>query len=320
MRIVFPDGAGCVRSPSDLDPIRGIGPIDFHDGPPPSRAELIARLRDAEAVFLDYSVMDAEVIRQCPRLRFVCFLGIGYRSCVDVEEAQRRGVTVTYTPDYGATSVAEHALALILGIARGVAAADASLRQGRWEPGRFRGIELRGKTLGIVGLGPIGREVARLGAGIGMRLMGWTRRATADRAVYGLVLAPLARVFAEADVVTLHLSYTPDTHGLITRALLERMRPGAYFVNTARPRLVDTVALADLLRAGRLAGAALDVHDDEPPRADYVLRDLPNILLTPHIGYNTNEASANMLRIAIDTLLAHRRGERLHVVTGAGPG
>jgi D-3-phosphoglycerate dehydrogenase len=316
MRIVFPDGAGCVQHASELEPLRKLGPVDFYDGVPADRGELLERLRPAEAVVLDYSVMDAEVLRACERLRFISFLGIGYGSCVDVAEATRRGIAVAFTPDYGATSVAEHALAMMLALTRHVGPAFLSVREGRWEPGRFRGMELSGKTLGIVGLGPIGAEMARLGAGLGMRLLGWTRRASPARAVHGVTLVPLEELFAASDVVTLHLAYTPESHGLISRALLERLKPGAWFVNTARARLVDNAALVELLRAGRLQGAALDVHETEPPPADDVFRTLPNVLLTPHIGYNTAEASSNMLRIAIATVEAFARGERLHVVNG----
>jgi len=316
MRIVFPDGAGCVQDPADLEPLRKLGPVDFYEGVPANRAELIERLRPAEAVILDYSVMDAEVLRACDHLRFISFLGIGYGTCIDVAEATRRGIAVAYTPDYGAVSVAEHALAMILALTRHIGPAFVSVREGRWEPGRFQGMELHGKTLGIVGLGPIGMEMARLGAGLGMRLLGWTRRASPERARHGVTLVALDELFAVADVVTLHLAYTPESHGLITRALLERMKPGAWFVNTARARLVDNDALADLLRSGRLRGAALDVHEAEPPPPDYVFRTLPNVLITPHIGYNTREAGSNMLRIAIATVEAFARGERLHVVNG----
>ncbi len=314
MRIVFPDGAGCVQDPADLEPLRKLGPVDFYDGVPADRAELIERLRPAEAVILDYSVMDAEVLRACERLRFISFLGIGYGTCIDVAEATRRGIAVAYTPDYGAISVAEHALAMILALTRHIGPAFVSVREGRWEPGRFQGMELHGKTLGIVGLGPIGMEMARLGAGLGMHLLGWTRRPSPERASHGVTLVALEELFASADVVTLHLAYTPESHGLVSRALLERMKPGAWFVNTARARLVDNDALLDLLRRGRLRGAALDVHEAEPPSADYVFRTLPNVLLTPHIGYNTREAGSNMLRIAIATVEAFARGERLHVV------
>jgi phosphoglycerate dehydrogenase-like enzyme len=314
MRIVFPDGAGCVRDPSDLEPLRKLGSVDFHDGPPRDRAELIERVRPADVVVLDYSALDAETLRACERLRLISFLGIGYRSYVDVDEATRRGIAVAYTPDYGATSVAEFALSMILALTRHIGPAFVSLSEGRWEPGRFQGMELHGKTLGIVGMGPIGTETTRLGAGLGMRLLGWTRRPSPERARHGLAFVALDELFATSDVVTLHLAYTPETQGLISRALLERMKRQAWFVNTARARIVDNVALAEILRAGRIQGAALDVYDTEPPAADDVFRTLPNVLITPHIGYNTGEASANMLRIAIATVEAFARGERLHVV------
>jgi D-3-phosphoglycerate dehydrogenase len=314
MRIVFPDGAGCVQAPGDLDPLRKLGEIDFYEGPPPNKAELIARVRPADAIVLDYSVLDAEVLSHCDRLRFISFLGIGYATFIDVEAASRRGVVVANTPDYGATSVAEHTLGLMLALTRHIGPAFLSLRQGRWEPGRFQGIELSGKTLGIVGLGPIGMEMARLGAGLGMRLLGWTRRAAQERERHGLKLVLLDELFSQADVVTLHLSYTPETAGLVSRALLERMKPRAWFVNTARARIVDNAALTDLLRAGRLAGAAFDVFEEEPLRGPDPLLELPNVLATPHIGYNTREAASSMLRISIATLEAWARGERLHVV------
>src|SRR5262249_51337422 len=159
------------------------------------------------------------------------------RSYVDVDEATRLGIAVAYTPDYGATSVAEFALAMVLALTRLIGRAFVSLSEGRWEPGRFQGMELRGKTLGIVGMGPIGTEMTRLGAGIGMRLLGWTRRPSPERARHGLTFVSLDELFVASDVVSLHLAYAPETHGLISRALLERMKPGAWFVNTARARL-----------------------------------------------------------------------------------
>ena len=314
LRIVIPEGAEFVQRPEDLDPLRRLGELVICPGVPRDKADLIARVKDADVVVLDYSLMDGEVLAACSRLRFVAFLGIGYASCIDIESATRRGIVVTNTPDYGATSVAEHALGLILAVTRHIATSFVSVREGRWEPGRFQGMELSGKTLGLVGLGPIGTEMARLGAGVGMRLLGWTRRATPDRARHGLTLAGLEEVFDRADVVSIHLSLRPETQGLVSRALLSRIKPEAYFVNTARAGVVDNVALAELLQAGRIAGAALDVHDEEPLPAQYVFRDLPTVLLTPHIGYDTREASANMLRIAIATIEAYLRGERLHVV------
>jgi phosphoglycerate dehydrogenase-like enzyme len=314
LRIFFPDGAGCVQRPEDLAPLQNLGPVDFYDGPPADRATLIDRVRPAEAVVLDYSMMDAEVLRACDRLKLITFLGIGYASCIDVDEATRRGVRIAFTPDYGATTVAEHALGMMLALTHHIGTSYVSFREGRWEPGKFQGMELHGKTLGLVGLGPIGTEMARLGAGIGMRLIGWTRNPSPARAAHGLELVSLEDVFSRADVVSLHLAYRPDTDRIVSRALLERMKPGAWFVNTARAKLVDNEALIALLRAGRIRGAAIDVHEDEPPREPYAFRDVPNVLATPHIGYNTTEAASNMLRIAIATVEAFVRGEKLHVV------
>ena len=148
-----------------------------------------------------------------------------------------------------------------------------------------------------------------------MKLVGWTRHAAPERAKHGLVLVPLEEVFSHADVVSIHLSLRPETELLVSQSLLSRMKPEAYFVNTARAKIVDNAALAELLRSGRIAGAALDVHEEEPPPADYPFRRLPTVLITPHIGYNTREAGANMLRIATETLEAYVRGERLHVVS-----
>ncbi len=314
MHIVFPEGSGCVQKPEDLLPVKKLGTVDYYDTPPQNKADLIRRLRDAEVVFLDYSVMDAEVIAACPKLRFICFFGIGYGNCINVAAATRHGVAVAYTPGYGATAVAEYTLGLMLALTRHIAASYYSLRHGEWLSAKFQGVDLKGKTLGIVGLGPIGTDLARLGAGIGMRLLGWTRSAAPDRAVHGLTLVSLEALFSAADVVSIHLALNAQTERLASRSLLERMKPTAYFVNTSRAKLVDTGALAELLQQGKIAGAALDVHEEEPAPMNYLFAALPNVLVTPHIAYNSKEAGENMLRIAYATLEAFLRGERLHVV------
>jgi len=314
MRIVFPEGSGCVQKPEDLLFVKRLGTVDYHDTPPQNKADLIRRLCDADVVFLDYSVMDAEVIAACPKLKFICFFGIGYANCIDVAAATKHGVTVSYTPGYGATAVAEYTLGLMLSLTRHIAASYYSLKHSEWLSAKFQGVDLKGKTLGIVGLGPIGADVARLGAGIGMPVLGWTRNATPARAQHGLRLVALEDLFAAADVVTLHLSLNAQTERLISRALLEKMKPTAYFINTSRAKLVDNQALAELLQQGKIAGAALDVHEEEPAPMNYVFASPPNVVATPHIAYNSKEAGENMLRIAYATLEAFLKGEKLHVV------
>ena len=317
MRIVFPEGSGCVQKPEDLLPVKKLGTVDYYEKPPESKADLIQRLRDSDVVFLDYSVMDAEVIAACPKLKFICFFGIGYGNCIDVAAATKHGVTVSYTPGYGATAVAEYTLGLILALTRHIAKSYYSLKHGEWLSASFQGVDLKGKTLGIVGLGPIGADMARLGAGIGMSLVGWTRNATPERAKHGIRLASLDEVFSAADVLTIHLSLNPQTERLISRVLLEKLKPNAFFINTSRAKLVDNQALAELLQQRKIAGAALDVHEEEPTPMNYLFASLPNVLVTPHIGYNSKEAGENMLRIAYATLDAFLKGEKLHVVNPA---
>jgi phosphoglycerate dehydrogenase-like enzyme len=317
MHIVFPEGSGCVQKPEDLLPVKELGTVDYYETPPQNKAELVQRLRNADVVFLDYSVMDAEVIQVCPQLKFICFFGIGYGNCIDVAAATKQGVTVAYTPGYGATSVAEYTLGLILSLTRHIAASYYSLKHGEWLSSKFQGVDLKGKTLGIVGLGPIGADMARLGAGIGMHLVGWTRNAAPDRAQHGLRFVTLEEVFATADVVTIHLSLNAQTERLVSRALLSTMKPTAFFINTSRAKIVDNQTLAELLQHGRIAGAALDVHEEEPTPMNYLFATLPNVLVTPHIAYNSKEAGENMLRIAYATLFAFLKGEKLHVVNPA---
>ena len=314
MRIVFPEGSGCVQKPDDLLPVKKLGTVDYYDKPPQNKEDLIRRLRDAEVVFLDYSVMDAEVIAACPKLKFICFFGIGYGNCIDVAAATKHGVAVSYTPGYGATAVAEYTLGLLLSLTRHIAASYYSMKHGEWLSAKFQGVDVKGKTLGLVGLGPIGTDMARLGAGVGMNLLGWTRNATSDRAIHGLKLVSQEELFSTADVVSIHLSLNAQTERLVSRTLLEKMKPSAYFLNTSRAKIIDTQALADLLRQGKIAGAALDVHEEEPTPMNYLFASLPNVLVTPHIAYNSTEAGENMLRIAYATLDAFLRGEKLHVV------
>lgn len=314
MRIVFPEGSGCVQKPEDLLFVKKLGTVDYYDAPPQNKADLIQRLCDADVVFLDYSVMDAEVIAACPKLKFICFFGIGYGNCIDVAAATAHGVTVSYTPGYGATAVAEYTLGLMLSLTRHIAASYYSLKHGEWLSAKFQGVDLKGKALGLVGLGPIGADMARLGAGIGMKLLGWTRNATPDRAIHGLKLVSLEALFSAADVVSIHLSLNAQTERLVSRTLLEKMKPSAYFVNTSRAKIADTQALAELLQQGKIAGAALDVHEEEPAPMNYLFASLPNVLVTPHIAYNSKEAGENMLRIAYATLEAFLKGEKLHVV------
>jgi glyoxylate reductase len=230
---------------------------------------------------------------------------------VDLAAAAARGIPVGHTPGVLTETTADLAFALLLAAARRVTEADRFVRDGawtaarHWEPELFLGRDVHGATLGIVGLGAIGRALARRGAGFGMRVLGWSRSA---REVPGVTRASLEALLAESDFVSLHVALTDETRGLIDARALARMKPGAILVNTTRGGVVDEAALAAALRDGRLAGAALDVFEREPLPAGSPLVGLPNLVLTPHIGSASVATRGRMADLAVANLLAGLEG------------
>jgi D-3-phosphoglycerate dehydrogenase len=241
-----------------------------------------------------------------PRLRWVARAGAGLDN-IDVEAARARGVDVLNVPGANTVAVAELTFALLLALFRKIPAADASLRRGAWEKSKLEGRELRGKTIGIVGVGRIGRAVARRAAAFEMECLGADPVVPeAEARAAGVTLVPLDDLLARADVVTLHVPATAGTRGLIGAAEIARMRPGATLVNAARGGLVDEAALHEALSSGRLAGAALDVFAVEPPGGSALL-SLPNVVATPHLGASTVEAQEAVGEEIVRLLLAAMR-------------
>lgn len=267
---------------------------------------------DVAGVVAGTDPFPAEVIEAAPGLKVFGRCGVGYDN-IDVAAATRQGVAVTFTPGANRISVAEHVLALMLNCARRIPQNLADVREGGWtqESGR----ELYGTTLGVVGLGSIGRTVARAALALGMRVVAHDPRLDEDfLAETGTEARSLDAVLAEADFLTLHISLDETTRHLIGAAALRRMKPDAYLINTARGGVVDEDALADAIEAGRLAGAALDVVESEPLPADSRLRALGNVLVTAHIGAATVEARARsgaMAAAQVIDLLAGREPANL---------
>ena len=303
--------------------LEALGAFRIHHGHPDGPAAYLERLGDAAGVVLGWD-LPVEVMRRAPRLEVVSFLGTGAANFVDLAEAERLGITVCITPGYGDNAVAEHALALLLAVARRVPHLDRGLRQperrveqgaewGRSQPG----FELRGKTLGLVGLGGVGARMAELARGLGMEVTAWTRNPSPERARrHGVTFLPLEELLETSDVISLHLLLTPETDGLLGPEELDRMKPDAVLVNTARAELVDQAALIERLRDGRIAAAGLDVFWNEPLPADHPLLELDNVVLTPHVAFNTPEAIAAMMDIAIDNLARYFEGSPINVVAG----
>jgi D-3-phosphoglycerate dehydrogenase / 2-oxoglutarate reductase len=235
--------------------------------------------------------VDAELLAAAaPRLGVVGVASVGIDR-IDVDAATRAGVMIVNAPTGNTIAASEHTMALLLALVRHVPQADASVKAGEWERSRFTGTELRGKTLGIVGLGKIGKAVARRAVGFEMRVLASDPYLTDEQASEaGARLVGLAELLHRADVITVHTPLTTQTRGLIGRAQLEATKGGALVLNVARGGIVDETALADALRAGHLAGAAVDVYSTEPMATDNPLRGAPNLVLTPHLGASTSEA------------------------------
>jgi D-3-phosphoglycerate dehydrogenase / 2-oxoglutarate reductase len=256
----------------------------------------LPRLLDGYDICIDdHSYMPTPEIAQCKALKHIVFCGTGASSYMDVPALAGLGVTVHTYRGYGDTAVAEHTIALMFACARDVALCDRKIRGGTWEP--LEGVQLNGKTLGVVGLGGIGREVARIGAGIGMTVIGWNRTARPES---GVPEVPLDELLARADVVSLNLSLTDETRGFLDAGRIARIKPGAILVNTARGALVDEAALVEALASGRIGRAALDVFHAEPIKAAHPLARMDNVTLSPHAAFRTPEASENLLRRALD--------------------
>ena len=306
MKIVVPDDSPAVLAGSRAwQLLLAAGhEVVYHDTLPGSEERLAERIGDAEAVLniRASSKFTAGVLARCPGLKLLSVWGTG-TDHVDLAAAAARGVTVTNTPGVSAPAVAEHALALLLAVARGIPRLDAETRQGLWPRGQV--VQMHGKVLGILGLGAIGRRFAALGQGIGMRVKAWTPHP--DPAL-GFELAALDQVLAEADVVSVHVRLSDQTRGLLGALEFARMKAGAILINTARGPIVEEAALLDALRGGRLAGAGLDVFDTEPLPAGHPLCALPNVVLTPHSAGITPEALEAGLVMAVENIARHLSG------------
>jgi D-3-phosphoglycerate dehydrogenase len=285
--------AGCVFMPNDLDRA-------------PTEAELIARIAEADVLISGTEPVTARVLAAAPRLKVISKHGVGYEN-IDLEAARDRNIPVAIAGGAIADSVADMALALLLALARQIPQGDASVRAGAWK--RFVGPELAGKTLGIVGLGQIGKGVCRRAKGFGLQVVAYdTYQDQAFAASWGVSYLPLDELLAQSDFISLHAPVTAETRHLMGAEQLARMKPTAYLINTARGELVDELALYEALKQGHLAGAASDVFIQEPP-GEHPLLTLANFIATPHSAGQTPEGLRRMGEITAENALRVLRGE-----------
>lgn len=263
-----------------------------------TREDLLKEIATADAVIVrSASKIDAEAIAASRQLQVVARAGVGIDN-VDTQAATAKGIICMNTPEANTTSAAEHTMAMLLAVLRNVPQADGWMRQGGWDRNKFTGRELYGKTLGVVGLGRIGRQVAKRAQSFEVRTIGYDPFSSPESAAAdGIELVDLDTLYQNSDIITLHAPVTEETKGLINKATISKMKRGVYIINVARGPLIVDEDLAEALQSGHVAGAALDVFHEEPPKACPLI-GLPNVITTPHLGASTNEAQIN---VAIST-------------------
>ena len=315
LKIVVPgDSPPQIQESPHLERLKPYGDIVVYTDRPETPAEQIRRAADADILINSRGLVKwpAELLRQLPKLKLISLCSIG-TDMIGLDEAKKRGITVCNQPGRTAPVVAEHGFGLMFALAKRAAFLTASMKAGGWP--RMDNIYLQRKTLGIIGTGHIGAEMARLGGAIGMNVIAWTYHPSATRAQeLGVQFVSLDELLRTADVVSLHVRLTEESQHLIGERELSLMKPDALLINVARGGVIDTDALIDALNSGHLGGAAIDVYDQEPIPANHPLLECEQIILTPHCADMTPEGVELLNEGAVDNIIAFLEGTPKNVV------
>jgi phosphoglycerate dehydrogenase-like enzyme len=314
--IVVPDDIGrSFKSSPNISKLSSLGTLVFYDQRVSGDAELMDRIRSASIVLTfrpAFTKFPKHVLAAAPGLRMICISGTGVED-VDVAEATARKIAVANVPGPSNRAVAEHCLALLFSVARHIGAQDRAIRRGEWKA--MQGIELGGKTLGIVGISGISSQLAPLAIGLGMNVISWSRNNDPARAsAIGSQAVSLNQLLATADVVSLHIRLNETTRHMLGVDQLARMKRGAILINTARGGVVDTDALVDALERGQIGGAGLDVFEQEPLPPGHPLLSMENVVMTPVSAWSTADASARMINQSIENVAQFLAGTPINVV------
>jgi S-adenosyl-L-homocysteine hydrolase, NAD binding domain len=317
MKMVVLDGY--TLNPGDLswDSLRACGELEIYDRTP---EELIwERIEGAEIVFTNKTPLSREMIEKCTTLKYIGGLATGY-NVVDIDAAKERGVVVTNIPTYGTDAVAQFAIALLLELCHHVGEHSNAVKAGEWTSNpdwcfwKYPLIELAGKNMGIIGFGRIGQGTARIAQALGMKVLAYDAHRNPALESDTMKYVELEELFAESDVIALHCPLFPSTEGIINKENIMKMKDGVMIINNSRGPLIVEEDLAEALKTGKVAGAALDVVATEPIREDNVLLDAPNVLITPHIAWAPKESRERLYNIAVDNLKAYLNGNAVNVV------
>ena len=293
--------------------LRSFSDLEIFEEPPKKPDELKERIRAADIVIVGWTNLTKNIIDSAKKLKMI---SIWATTChyVDLEAARERGIVVTHVPGYATEAVAEHAFALLLAAIRRLSSADKHVRTGDFDWRPFGGSELAGKTLGIIGTGAIGCRVAEIAKAFKMQILGYDKYPNLKKAEeIGMKYVDLYTLLKESDFVTLHVTLTSETEGLIGKKEIEAMKKGAVIINTSQGKVIDEKALIDALKSGKLSYAGLDVFEEEPPAKDDPLFKLDNTILSPHIGFHTVEAAKRCTDICIDNVVKFLGGHSQNV-------
>ena len=314
-KIVVPgDNPPQIQGSPHLQRLEPYGDVTLYTDRPESLEEQINRSKDADVIMNTRGIVTwyAEALHQVPKLRLIATCSIGTDN-IDLDTAGELGVVICNQPGRTAPVVAEHGFGLMFAAAKRTAFMTAAVKEGGWP--RMDNIYLQGKTLGIVGTGHIGAEMARLGRAIGMNVIAWTFNPSAERAAQlGVQYVELDELLQTADVVSLHVKLTDDSREMIGKRELELMKPDALLINVARGDIVNTDALVETLNSGHLGGAAIDVYDEEPPPADHPLLACEQVILSPHCADMTPEGVELLNEGIVDNVIAFLEGRPQNVV------
>jgi len=315
-KIVYPDADAEsleLLSGERLAKLENLGEFIIYADTPADDETFIERLTGANAAISGWGLSN-RVLAALPDLEVISFPGLGVSTFIDIDEARRRNITVTHTLS-AASTIAEHTLALMLDAARNISRLDRDMRKGHWNK-TAPGMDLRNTTLGLVGFGRIAEALVPLAKALGMKVIAWTRNPDPQRArQHGIEFSDLDELLATSDVVSLHLRSTPQTNGLLDAARLRSIKKGALLINTARSQLLDEIALVELLQSGHIRAAGIDVFDDESIAPDHPFIALDNVVMTPHVAYNTPAALGEMYDTTVDNLVAFYAGNPQNVAT-----
>lgn len=316
IKIVIPDDiVSRYTLSSEIKRLRAAGVVEIHNTAISTEADLISRVCDANVILSfrpAFTRFTSNVIRECHRLQFICIAGAGVED-VDVAYATKCGIAVGNVVQKGKRAIVEHCIALMFDVARQIAAQDREIRSGTWKA--YQGIELGGKTLGIIGLSAIARELAPIAKAIGMNVISWSRNNDPMRAAtVGSTAVSIDEVLSQSDILSLHLRLIPELKGFLDEKKFALIKRGAILINTARGELIDENALVAALSNGNLRGAGLDVFTHVPLPQDSPLLSLPNVVMTPTSAWNTVESSQRMIRRSIDNVLGFISGQPIDIV------